>query len=901
MKNKLLLIATCIIVNILNAQDTRKYDLLLLSGTVKPYANADKLSQLRAGKEEVINGKYFRIIQFLQVPTDIEKEQLKAKGVDLLGYVPNFSFFASIAETTEFSTLNSSGNIRAVLTVAAEYKLHPSLKNNMLPADAEVVRGKADLTLTYFKGIPENIIVKELLSKIKGVKILEMDHASQMIKVRIKKKYVSNFTLLNFIQYVEPTEKWKLENNSGSTENRSNTINNFIPGGLRYDGTGVGVSVGDGGAYFGHVDFFGRYKGSVSPGADHGTHVTGILGGAGNINPRYRGQAPGVRMIYSNGFADISSINAATNLYNGIDTIRVTNHSLGEAENAGYTSTARMSDLLVETLPSLYNVHSAGNSGSGWSTITGGYKIGKNAIATGNLDYKDLIASSSSRGPSKDGRIKPDICAKGSSVQSTIPGNLYGAMSGTSMASPGAAGCFAQLIHAYKSLNGGSNPKLALLKGIVLNTAEDLGNSGPDYTYGWGRINTLKAFNVIKNQQYLSSTISQGANKTHVITVLANTGAVKVMVYWADPAAASGVAKALINDLDIKLASSSQTYSPWELDPASPTTIAIKGIDRDNNMEQVFVTPAAAGTYTLTVSGFLVPQGPQEYWVTYEFISGDIKVTYPMGGESFVPGETEYIRWDAFETTGTFTVEYSSDLGTTWNILSSTVAGTARYYTWTVPSILTGKAMVRVSRAGKTNTSEAKFSIIAVPTALKTDWRCPTNFQLSWTAVTGATSYEAYLLGQKYMEPKGTTTSTNIVITSSNTTVKWASVRALAANGTVIGRRAIAIQIPTATSGCITSVDNNNYKELSPYIVSVYPNPISTYATISMYITEEENISIKLMDICGKEISSITDGEKLSVGEHRFGLDNINASGIYLLMIKGNKGFAYEKVIVTGK
>lgn len=891
-------LVTILCINITQAQQSGKYDLLFLSGTVQPVSNAAKLAEQPINFREVINGKYFRIIQFLEIPSDEEKKELQSKGIDLIGYMPNFAFFASIQETTKLGSVNTRGNIRAILQIAPEYKIHPSLKDNKLPADAEVVPGKADLVLTYFKGIPGSVIAKELQSRIKGIKILEQDDASQSVKIRVRKKLVAAVPSLSFIQYVEPFDKWELENNSGTTQHRSNTINTFIPGGLRHDGTGVGISIGDGGAYHAHIDFKGRQSGGSATGADHGTHVAGIIAGAGNINPRYRGQAPGAYLIYSDGFSGISSVSAITNLYNGTNKIRVTNHSLGEAVNAGYTSTARQSDLQVESLASIFNVHSCGNSGSGWSTITGGYKAGKNSIAVGNMTYQDVIAGSSSRGPSKDGRIKPDICAKGTSVQSTMPGNAYGSMTGTSMASPGAAGCFAQLIDAYRSLNSGSDPKLAQLKCIVLNTGEDFGNTGPDYTHGWGRFNVWKAYNAIKDKRYLSASVANGASNTHPITVPANVTELKVMVYWADPAAAAGVAKALINDLDITLASSSQTYNPWKLNPSSPTTAATKGADKDNNMEQVAVTNPAAGTYTLNVSGTQVPQGPQEYWVSYEFVTDDIKVTYPIGGESFVPGETEYIRWDAPDATGTFTIEYSTNAGTSWTNITTSAAADARFYSWTVPSTLTGQALVRVSKGGKSSTSDANFNIINVPTALKIDWRCPANFQLSWAAVTGATSYEVFLLGQKYMESQGTTAGTNFVVNSPNTAVQWTSVRALAANGQTIGRRAVAISVPTTVVSCATSV--NEHAGVSPYTVSVFPNPINEHAIISLTISEEESINIKIMDICGKEVSSVIEGKKLSQGEHRFKLDNLNTSGVYLVAIQGNKGVSYEKIIVSG-
>ena len=152
-KALLLFLATVLCINLTRAQESGKYDLLFLSGTVQPVSNASKLAEQSINFREIVNGKYFRIIQFLEIPSDEEKKELQSKGVDLIGYMPNLAFFASIKETTKLESLNTRGNIRAVLQIAPEYKIHPSLKDNKLPEDAEVVPGKADLILTYFKGV----------------------------------------------------------------------------------------------------------------------------------------------------------------------------------------------------------------------------------------------------------------------------------------------------------------------------------------------------------------------------------------------------------------------------------------------------------------------------------------------------------------------------------------------------------------------------------------------------------------------------------------------------------------------------------------------------------------------------------------------------------------------------
>ncbi len=216
-------------------------------------------------------------------------------------------------------------------------------------------------------------------------------------------------------------------------------------------------------------------------------------------------------------------------------------------------------------------------------------------IALANLDYQDNLSSSSSRGPAYDGRIKPDVGAKGTDVYSTINPNSYGFKSGISMACPGVAGTLAQLMQAYRELNNGHDPMAGSLKAIILNTAEDLGNPGPDFKFGWARINALRAIRVVEEGRFDSGTITQGATKTHVIAVPANTAQLRVMIYWTDFKASVNTNWALVNNLNITLAEPASTiWKPWVLShfppPDSLNKPAIRGIDDRNNMEPVGIT-----------------------------------------------------------------------------------------------------------------------------------------------------------------------------------------------------------------------------------------------------------------------------------------------------------------------
>mgnify|MGYP000642765469 CR=1 FL=1 len=74
--------------------------------------------------------------------------------------------------------------------------------------------------------------------------------------------------------------------------------------------------------------------------------------------------------------------------------LTITSKSYSNGTNAGYTTLARQLDQQIRQDTALIHVFSAGNAGSGWSTITGGHKQGKNVVAVGNLTYIDDIANS---------------------------------------------------------------------------------------------------------------------------------------------------------------------------------------------------------------------------------------------------------------------------------------------------------------------------------------------------------------------------------------------------------------------------------------------------------------------------------------------------------------------------
>ena len=804
----------------------------LAAGTVAPVAPA-----------EVVEGRYYRLVQFNRLPTDAQRAALAADGrVELLAYLPQNAWVAALRVGTEPADALRGLSVRAIVAVQPEWKLSRSLGSRNYPPHALRAEGRLALRVQAYAPVALAAAAQRL--RALGAVVAKASEHPGMLDVTVAVGEERRLAAEPWVQLVEaapapPT----LEGERDVTNHRANVLNSNLPSGRRLNGAGVTVAIGDDGSVGPHIDFQGRLTNVVTTSdGDHSDHVTGIIGGAGNLNPTVRGQASGATLRTYDYYADILGMTGASGFYT-TQSVRISSHSLGQTCNDGYTSDARTSDLHTRQNPALMYVHSAGNSGTSncaygaganWANITGGYKMGKNVLTVGNLTHLDVLAASSSRGPATDGRIKPDICATGTSVNSTGENNTYNIKSGTSMACPAVSGVLAQLYQAYRNANAGADPNSALIKAAVLNTADDIGNAGPDFKHGYGRINALRAVEVLENIRYATNTLSTGQSQTVSLTVPAGASQLKVMLYWADYEAASNAATALVNDLDLTLSTpAAGTLQPWVLNPApNATTLdapATRGVDRLNNMEQVTLDAPAAGTYTATISGFGIPQGPQRYYVVYTWVEDNVRITHPIGGEAFVAGETQELRWDASTTATGFTLQYSTNLGTSWNNIGTATAAT-RAFSWTVPSSFaatpSGQVQVRVVRGAQLSSSE-NLTVAGVPANLRVESVCPTETRLNWDAVTGATGYEIFKLGTTAMESVGTATGLAFTVPGvSSSAEHWFSVRATGAGG-LLGRRANALRRAVGTSNCTGFP--------SPAITSFTPTsgPAGTVVTIT--------------------------------------------------------------------
>ena len=811
----------------------KKHLLLFLTATfsLQMIAQENKL-QLKSGTVFLNNDLQINdhnnisycFMSFNAIPTDKAKSNIESYGVQFLEYIPRKTFVVSIPNNTNTTVLAKHG-VTAISLIKREHKIDPKIQNNTFPEWA-INNGKLSVKVLLYKNAYISSVQEFFRSS--NYQIDAVNIFGKSISLTINPSDLDYLASTNEVWYIEPIDPpSEKENKTGRTLHRSNTINTKYANGRHYDGSGVNIMMQDDGIIGPHIDYQGRIDQSncggcsTSSSNDHGDHVAGTIMGSGNLDPIAAGMANAAFLyVYSSSNGNYS--NAFPALYL-IDDVVITSKSYSNGCNAGYTSLSNELDLQINTHPSLIHVFSAGNNGSSscttpyisstngadWGNVTGGHKQGKNVIAVANLTSTGGLANSSSRGPAADGRIKPDIGAKGSAVNSTVPTNDYGLKTGTSMSCPGIAGIMAQLYQGYKELNGGVNPNSALMKCLMLNSADDIGNPGPDFKHGWGEVNAFRAIKILENGNYLNDSVSQGLNNQHSITIPSGVSELKIMVYWHDKEASVNAAPALVNDINISLFSpTGTTYEPWVLDPTPSTsaldTDAIRGIDNLNNMEQVTLDNPIAGNYTLMIDGFSIPFGSQEYWLTYELITEDIALTYPVGGEGFVPGETEVLRWDASKGNTPFILEYTTD-GINWNTITTSTGVNSRYYNWTVPNTITNQAKVRISRNGFSDESDANFTIVGVPQNITVNWICPDSIYVLWNAVSGATDYEVSMLGNVYMDSMTTSLTTMALIINPNPAItdSWFSVCAKVSGNK--GRRAVAVNAQPINSGCTAS------------------------------------------------------------------------------------------------
>ena len=232
-------------------------------------------------------------------------------------------------------------------------------------------------------------------------------------------------------------------------------------------------------------------------------------------------------------------------------------------------------------------------------------------------------ADYSSAGPRDDGAIKPDIAGVGSNVvypsTSAAGSTTYNIGNGTSFSAPQVTGILGLWSQIYQSLFAGQKLNAASAKNLLIHTAQEAGNVGPDVWYGWGFVDAKKGAELLvqkkQNKVIFEDKELKNAKKNEILVKTDGSQPLKATIVWTDPSnknsnyntyreAYNDRTSKLVNDLDLRVTNvqTNEVYYPWKLDVNAPRNPATKGDNTVDNVEQVLIDQPAAGVYKIEVS-----------------------------------------------------------------------------------------------------------------------------------------------------------------------------------------------------------------------------------------------------------------------------------------------------------
>ncbi|MCF1459305.1 MAG: S8 family serine peptidase [Shewanella sp.] len=538
--------------------------------------------------------------------------------------------------------------------------------------------------------------VKNLVADVVGLKPSEVEVSRDKFRATVNTERLHDLSLLDEVRLIESVVKPMLFNDVAIGILGADQLQ---VDGVFLRGSGQVVAVCDTGFDKGssidvHPAFTGRVLkvralGGVNPQDrnGHGTHVAGsVLGdGVANGYGPVIGTAPGAKLVVqaAGSVPGNELAGLPINLYTLFattydeDSARVHNNSWGVpsfSKRAMYTRYAAEIDEFVRDNRDMVICFAAGNEGRDANkngVIDNGSvsppSTAKNCItvgasenfrpmqsrlwATGSWEKNypsepiksDLwaddpmgMAAFSGRGPTQDGRTKPDLVAPGTSILSahsrdarsrtfaslaanltfwgTSPDPHYRYMGGTSMACPLVAGGAAVVREYLIGKNGIPLPSAALVKASLINSCIELSGQyvpseagrSPNHSSGFGRMDLRRAISVVSNGNLVfrdeKEALATGDEVVLDIEVSSENMELKATLVWTDEPGS-----ALVNDLDLIVVAPDGTERHGNMPSGS------RNYDRTNNVEQVKWENAPNGIYQVVVRAANVRIGTQSF------------------------------------------------------------------------------------------------------------------------------------------------------------------------------------------------------------------------------------------------------------------------------------------------
>jgi hypothetical protein len=238
--------------------------------------------------------------------------------------------------------------------------------------------------------------------------------------------------------------------------------------------------------------------------------------------------------------------------------------------------------------------------------------------------------------------------------------------------------------------------------------------------------------------------------------------------------------------------------------------------------------------------------------VVYDPIPVQLKLTSPAGGMTLVPGETTKISWESYGLTGTATLEFSPDGGSTWQSVASNIDVTRKLFSWVVPTVVSNNAKVRITKDGTGESSTSNpVVIVGRPAVSLSSEQCEDYIAINWAAVQGATDYEVMMLKGDEMKPVTTTTATSYTFAGlSKDSTYYVTVRARIDGKP--GRRAVALSRQPNSGTCAGVISDNDLK------LDAVLSPKSGRMATSTALGSAESIKIRVKNLDDVPVSNFT-------------------------------------------
>ena len=547
------------------------------------------------------------------------------------------------------------------------------------------------------------------------------------------------------------------------------------------------------------IDFKGRQSGSPPPDipiTQHATNMATMAAGGGNSAVNSKGVAWGATLL-STPFGDL--IPEPKDYYQNLK-VSVQNHAYGVGVENFYGLDAAAYDQSVVDKPELVHVFSAGNLGEeaspdgpyaglpGWANISGSFKMAKNVLVVGAQDTTAATALRSSAGPAYDGRIKPDLVAYG--------------QDGSSGAAALVSGSAILLQDAWIKKHG-DQASSAMIKALLINSADEINQEGPDYKGGYGALNLERALKQVKSSRCWDTELGGTENIwRQEFEVTPGCTIWNTTLCWIDPAALPFSHKALVHDLDITIRPAeypdSLIYYPWILSSAADVQLlsapARRGPDTLNNVEKITMVNPVPGKYIIQVSKRNFNKVQQAFAVvSYAEKKTNFRWLNPVQGITMTGEEPVRLAWESqLNTSGTLEVNQNG----TWIFIEQLKEVLGGYHYWRPPSEYSGYVRFRMRSEENTFLSDSIF--IHPGVNVRHGLRCNSLNLVYWNKIPRAFGYEIFEPGPVFLQKTAFTEDT----LWKKTDQSWTYVAVKPVFNTGEGQRSASVKLNQSGIGC---------------------------------------------------------------------------------------------------